>query len=389
MATTLDLRNVRFEGSARAGARPKARPAARNQIGQPRGTVPFSLGTRRIPGPSFRIAKSGLSPYENRDSPLLPDEPAEGFVAWVIEKAGLDATLYRLGPLLRRLPSCLRMLKVRSRNEAQDLLERQPDLLPAAIGSLLIGVTEFFRDPAVFEDLQALVLPKLGTCPNTGDSPIFARHPESALRKSGQSPDRLRIWSAGCSSGEELFSVAILLADAGLLTSSFLLGSDCRSEAIERARWGLYNAAHLDQKIRRKYFQPADGCWRVIEPLRRRVHWKVADLGERLEAGPWDIILWRNMSIYLNRGHADTLWRRLTESLRPGGYLIVGKAERPPAGLGLAAVSRCIYRGPGTGSFFSPSRAEKCACPLSGAQQMAARGYSVPFFPQRSVEHNL
>ncbi len=293
MATTVDLRHVCFAG----------RPAA---------------ATRRKTG---RGAYQRLGPTHG---PLLTAEPAAGFVAWVIDRAGLDASLYRHRPLLRRLPACLRTLQVHSAEEARELLEDRPDLLPAAVSSLLIGVTEFFRDPAVFEGVRAEVLPSLAA----------RRRP-------------LRVWSVGCSTGEELYSVAILLAEAGLLAHSFLLGTDCRTEAIEQARSAIYHAAAvslLQPAICRKYIESAGNSWRLIEPLRQQVRWQVADLGEKTADGPWDIILWRNLAIYLNPGPAETLWRRLAGALASEGYLIVGKAERPPAGLGLAPVCRCVYR---------------------------------------------
>ena len=84
--------------------------------------------------------------------------------------------------------------------------------------------------------------------------------------------------------------------------------------------------------------------WQVSEPLRRHTHWEDADLAEKTAEGPWDIILWRNLAIYLNPGPAAALWKRLTESLCAGGFLIVGKAERSPSGLDLAPICRCVYR---------------------------------------------
>ena len=92
----------------------------------------------------------------------------------------------------------------------------------SAVSSLLIGVTEFFREPAVFDFLRTQVLPVLAG----GNR-------------------RLRIWSAACSSGAELYSMAILLSETGLLERSYLLGTDCRGDAIERARLGLYDATAL------------------------------------------------------------------------------------------------------------------------------------------------
>jgi chemotaxis methyl-accepting protein methylase len=291
MATMFDLRHVCFEGRPVVGRCHGAARSAGNSI----------------------VSSHSLRPTT---------APAHGFVAWVMSRAGLDAKLYRHHPLARRLPACLRALRVGSADDARELLEDRPDLLPVAVNSLLIGVTEFFRDSHVFDNLRTSVLPDLAN-----------RRP-------------LRVWSVGCSTGEELYSVAILLAEAGLLSGSFLLGTDCRIEAVERARFAVYRDATvgtLPDTIRERYFEPAGNRWRVIEPL-RQAHWEAAHLGVTVADGPWDMILWRNMAIYLNPGPAEMLWGRLSRALAPGGFLIVGKAERPPSGLELMPVCRCIYR---------------------------------------------
>jgi chemotaxis protein methyltransferase CheR len=212
----------------------------------------------------------------------------------------------------------------------------------------LIGVTEFFRDRAVFEGVRTEVL----------------------LRLAGRA-GTLRVWSAGCSTGEEVYSMAILLAEAGLLERSWLLGTDCRSDAIQQAHDSIYGAAALeplDESIRAKYFEPVDDgrsrrvcethqydqasggwCvartlrWRPVDALRRQIHWKVADVSRTVETGPWDIILCRNLAIYLKAEPAAKICTRLADALRPGGFLIAGRAGRPRAGLGLLFIRHCIY----------------------------------------------
>jgi chemotaxis methyl-accepting protein methylase len=237
----------------------------------------------------------------------------------------------------------LRVLHARTQEQAQQILDERPELLPAAINALLIGVTSFFRDESVFETLRTSVLPQLA----------MQRRP-------------LRIWSAGCSNGAELYSVAILLAQAGMLEGSFLLGSDCRSEAVEQARAAAYDCDDLrliEPAVLGKYFEMdghginRDGphflrkenrvrpyLFRPVESLRRQVHWKTADVCGHIEDGPWDIILWRNMAIYLTAEAGATVWRGLVWALEPQGVLVVGKAERPPIGLELVSVGRYIYR---------------------------------------------
>ena len=230
---------------------------------------------------------------------------------------------YRGEPLQRRLSACLRTLHADTEESARLMIERRPDLLQVAVSALLIGVTDFFRDASVFRTLQTEVLPKLPR-----------RRP-------------LRIWSAGCANGAELYSLAILLSQTGLLEGSYLLGSDCRHDAIEKAKASLYSSDELrlvEPLDRQRSFDHVGNLWRPKALLRRHVHWAVADFGRRIEAGPWDMILWRNVAIYLEAAAAASLWRGLVSVLAPEGVIVVGKAERPPVELRLICVKRCIYR---------------------------------------------
>jgi chemotaxis protein methyltransferase CheR len=305
----VNLCHVCFEG----------KPAAGGRVNHGRGCgagVSPARCSRDGHTPTPKAADSGPSSVAVPKSDCL--------ARWIIARAGLDAEIYRHQPLERRLSACLRMLKVSTAAAARRLLNRRPELLSGAASALLIGVTEFFRDSAVFDGIRNEVIPKL-------------------RRRRGP----LRVWSTGCSTGNELYSVAILLAEAGLLGRSRLLGTDCRPEAIAAARTGLYGAAalgSLSPEVRGKYFEAADDRGRPVEALRRASQWKTADLARAVERGPWDIILWRNVAIYLNTAPAAAIWARLADELAPGGYLIVGKAERPPAGLDLLPIGRCTYR---------------------------------------------
>jgi chemotaxis methyl-accepting protein methylase len=279
--------------------------------------------------PKFDFARATGGPLPSAAAPAA-ESRLDDFAAWVLSRAGLDATAYRAPPLERRLPACLRALKVPSTEAARAVLERKPRLVPKLINFLLNGTTEFFREPGVFDAIRAQVLPVLA----------------------GRNP-RLRIWSAACSNGAELYSMAILLSEAGLLEQSRLLGTDCRRDAIEQARSGLYDATMLRlvrSPIRDKYFEPCGQLWRPVRALRRHVQWKVADLLGGGELGPWDMILWRNTAIYLHARPVSTIWRRLVSALAPQGVVITGKVERPPADVALARLARCIYCVAGSGA---------------------------------------
>lgn len=294
----MDLTHVQFTGT----------PTSR------RGTI-----SRLVPD---RMPASG----EVAASPDWPPlRAAGGLPAFVLARAGLSPGTYRQGPLDRRVPACLRALRVQSEPAAQARLSSQPELLDLALSTLLIGVSGLFRDAEVFETLRAAVVPALGARRGT-----------------------LRVLSLGCSGGAELYSVAILLDEAGLLDRTDLAGCDCRSDAVARARAGVFadgELADLDAGIRSRYFERAPSGWRVIERVRRRTTWRTADATREVPAGPWDLVLCRNMTIYLLASVIQAMFCRIVHELAPEGFLVVGKAERPPASLKFATVGRCVYRG--------------------------------------------
>jgi chemotaxis protein methyltransferase CheR len=253
----------------------------------------------------------------------IDGDPVHAFVALVLKSAGLPADAYRAAPMHRRLSACLRALKAGSIPEALSMLPN-PQSVARATDALLIGVTEFFRDAKVFDALRNFIAA------------------DPAIR---QAP--IRVWSAGCSNGAELVSLAILLAEADLLDRSTLLGTDCRAAAIQEAQAGVYTKAcvqSMDASLRQKYMRYAGGQWRVEDCLSRCIRWRVCDLLSSNEDGPWDIILWRNMSIYLRLKPSLQVWERLIKALRPGGLLVVGNAERPPRVPGLTYIGKCIYQ---------------------------------------------
>ncbi len=238
----------------------------------------------------------------------LPPEDG-GFVRWLFRMGDLDAGQYRPETLGRRLPACLRAIHAADVREARRMLERNPSLVPAAPSAIVIGVSSFFRDEGVFDYLTYHVLPGL---------PCHSR--------------RARIWSAACSEGQEPYSVAMLLSELGRLDRTDLLATDCRRDAVARAKEGVYDE-HLMRGVPAswlmKYFSSEQNHWRVSEALRNAVEFRAADLLQICEPGGWDLILCRNAGMYLRPEDAGPLWQRLEEALHPGGYLVLGKAERP------------------------------------------------------------
>jgi chemotaxis methyl-accepting protein methylase len=266
--------------------------------------------------------------------PHLSDEQ-QAFVESLFRRCGLHATSYKVETLARRLPACLRALKAGSVEAARSALRRRPELCWVAIDAVLIGVTGFFRDPPAFAGLCGDVLPALA----------------------GRRDEPYRIWSAGCSTGAELYSVALLLAQLDALDArgggggGTLLGTDCRPDALAFAARGRYAppaVRDVPPSLLAHHFSPEPDGWRLNDDLRAAARWARADVmaspADAVTAGPWDLILCRNLAIYLQPDAASRLWSRLAAALKPGGVLMLGRAERPLWSRLLEPIGTCLYR---------------------------------------------
>lgn len=274
--------------------------------------------------PSRLTPKSAANASAPRQRPTPITDPAPGeFFRWLFGKLRLPIERYRQSALTRRLPACLRFLGVRTLADAQQRIEARPALALELMDVVLLGVSEFWRDSPVFADLRHEILPRM----------LRANpHP--------------RIWSAACSEGQELYSVAALLAEADALERCELHGTDCRPEAIARARLGefpLSAVSHLDASALKGLCAVQAGRARVHPRLRAAISWRVSDLLTQDEPGPWDLILWRNMAIYLEARAAGETWHRLIGQLAPAGFIVVGKADYPPATAKLRRIAPSIY----------------------------------------------
>jgi len=281
------------------------------------------VGVQPAPRPPRR---AGFHPSASLRTPPLSAPLAEldPFLRWLLGRAGLDARAYRARALNRRLGACLRRLRAGSGEEARALLERRPYLLSRAVDAVLIGVTDFFRDKPVFDFLERTALPDL----------VLRRGPP-------------RVFAAGVSDGQELYSLAILLGEAGALDGARLLGVDCRPDAVARARRGRFAAeqlAGLSPERRARWFAAEGGVFAARPALGARIAWRTGDLFADDDGAVFDIVLFRNVAIYLEAAAAARAWRSLAGRLAPGGLLVTGKAERPPESLGLTRLAPSVFK---------------------------------------------
>jgi two-component system CheB/CheR fusion protein len=195
------------------------------------------------------------------------------------------------------------------------LLDRDPSEYPRLFDALSINVTQFFRDSSTFSFIRAQVLPA-----------ILAHKVVSRSRA-------FRIWSAGCATGQETYSVAVLLAEAleraagGFMARVY--GTDIDAEAVTYAQRGVYEASDMQgvaSAYALRHFVP-NGHYRASPTIRQMVSFRVHDLTKDPPFRHVDLVLCRNVLIYFSREAQKRLLDLFYTSLRPGGYLVLGKTE--------------------------------------------------------------
>jgi chemotaxis protein methyltransferase CheR len=197
-------------------------------------------------------------------------------------------------------------------------VDSEAAVFDALIGNLTVGETYFFREPAQFEALRNRVLPEL------------------RRRLSGEA--RLKVWSAGCASGEEPYSLAILLEEQGLAEQSSVLGTDISRAALQQAReasYGIWSLRGSPGATASPNFERRGERFTVHARLRRRVEFRYLNLADGLYPSPengtaeLDLILCRNVMIYFDAETVRQVAQRFYRALKPGGWLITGPSDPP------------------------------------------------------------
>jgi chemotaxis protein methyltransferase CheR len=189
------------------------------------------------------------------------------------------------------------------------------------IDAITTKETLFFRDIYPFELLQHKILPDL----------IDKRNEKSP----NLSPIDIRIWSAACSTGQEVYSIALTLNELLPNMKEYninLLGTDISDEAIIRASYGQYNKFEVERGLSKdklqKYFIADENNWRINDEIRAMASFKRHNLMDSLTGlGMWDIVLCRNVAIYFNMEDRKKLFHKIANVLKPDGYLIIGASE--------------------------------------------------------------
>jgi len=203
------------------------------------------------------------------------------------------------------------LLVERAKSEPSRVLERR------IVDAITTNETLFFRDTAPFDLLRHKIVPEL------------------IDRKKKTGASRIRIWSAACSTGQEIYSIAILLKELLGDPDRYgvrLMGTDISDGAVARASRGLYNATEiargLPDPLRDKYFARTRDGWQMRDEIRAMASFKHQNLmGDLSGLGKFDVIFCRNVAIYFSEPDKISLFRRIERAMEPNGYLVIGAME--------------------------------------------------------------
>lgn len=235
---------------------------------------------------------------------------------FLLVRAGLAIESDKRDLLRNRLLPVVRKLGLSDVDALIRLLERTPppELVRAVIEAMVTNETFFFRDRAPFDQLRALL-------------PRLMRHRESCRE--------IRFWSAACSTGQEPYSIAMILDEEARSLGGWraaILATDISETALATAQAGLYNQFEVQRGLPvamlLRYFRPERDRWRVAEHLRTRVRYRPFNLiSDYSELGRFDVIFCRNVLIYFDIEARSAVLERMAQLMPPDGVLVLGSAE--------------------------------------------------------------
>ena len=249
----------------------------------------------------------------------------ETILNYLNEKRGFDFSGYRASMVERRIKKRLTSTKTKDPNEYLHYLKRHPDELDKLVDALTINVSRFFRDTLTFEYIADRILPAI------------------VYQKKNTLDHSLRVWSAGCSMGEESYSIAILINELFEKEEQNLdvniFATDIDKGVLKKAREAVYpfeSIKSVKYGLLTKYFETRDGLFRLVPKIRKLVTVVSYDILDKKSYvppesifGAFDMVFCRNVLIYFNMEYQDLIFGKLYRSLAKNGYLILGEAEIP------------------------------------------------------------
>lgn len=250
----------------------------------------------------------------------------QGFVEKIKRKTGIDLSLYKEAQMKRRLISLYEKKGFQSFSAFFDGINRDSNLLAEFLDRMTINVSEFYRNAKRWEVLEKKILPDM-------------------VRQK----KKLKVWSAACSTGEEPYTLAMVLASFYPLSQIQILATDIDDNVIQKAKIGLYGERALQEvplPIKDKYFTKQGMVYKVHDDIKRTVtfrkHNLLADPFER----DCDLIVCRNVLIYFTEDAKHLLYQKFSQALAPKGVFFVGSTEQifNPSSYGFGTEDTFFYR---------------------------------------------
>lgn len=231
----------------------------------------------------------------------------EWFVKAFHPKSGLDLNYYKQNQMERRIRSFMNSNGYNTFPDFLKALDQDRELYDKFFKHLTINVTQFFRDTKQWNTLKDVIIPKL------------------IAKKSS-----LKIWSAGCSSGQEAYSLAITMLEYFPRVKFSVLATDIDVKVLEQGKKGIYREADFAStppQLIKKYFTPTEGGYEIKSEVKNYVTFRRQNLlTDRFDSG-FDLLACRNVVIYFTEEAKDMLYRKFADSLNPGGILFTGSTE--------------------------------------------------------------
>ena len=304
----LTLSQAEFDHHAKSGMPYNAASA---------GFVDHVLAAEDMPAAllDYQRHRQAIDGVDGRDAASLDPTAELGTICAILQnKLGRDFSQYRPGTLTRRIQRRMRVAQTADVADYIEQLRAQPGEAELLFREFLIGVTRFFRDPEALAALAARAIPD--------------------LLADERGTDRVRVWVAGCATGEEAYSIAILLREAMAGTDGAravqIFATDIDDRAIEIARAGLYPvsiAADLSPERLERHFVLENGLYRVNKDLREMCLFTVHDLTCDPSFSRLDLISCRNLMIYFDPRLQHRVVGTFHYALRQGGCLLLGASE--------------------------------------------------------------
>ena len=238
----------------------------------------------------------------------------EKMLTLIRRRTGHDFSEYKPNTVYRRIERRMTVHQIRELADYLAYLNANPDEIDLLFKELLIGVTNFFRDPDAFDALEKKAVPE--------------------MLKSVQPNSLIRVWVPGCSTGEEAYSIAMILLEAlGDRTNKVqIFATDIDRKAIEYARKGVYPeniATDLSDERLSKFFTKVDGAYKVKKVIREMIIFAEQDVAHGPPFSGMELISCRNLLIYMNQDMQNRIISLFAYSINPGGILFLGSSESP------------------------------------------------------------